>query len=176
MKKLVQEFRDFIVKGNAIDLAIGIIIGSAFSAVVTSIVENLMMPPLGLLLGRVDFQDLFILLRQGDRVLPNNATLEMAREVGAVTFNYGLFISDLVSFILLGFGVFLLVRGINKLHQKADKLKERTTKIEKEIENPTEKDCPFCQETISIKATRCPHCTSQLKEDKYDYERSNDLI
>jgi len=158
MKTLVQEFRDFIVQGNAIDLAIGIIIGSAFSAVVTSIVENLMMPPLGLLLGRVDFQDLFLILRQGERVLPNNATLEMAREVGAVTFNYGLFISDLVSFILLGFGVFLIVRGINELHKKANEKKE------KEVETPVEKECPFCQKTIPVMATRCPYCTSQLGE------------
>lgn len=164
MKKLVQEFKEFIIQGNAIDLAIGIIIGAAFSAVVTSIVENLLMPPFGLILGQVDFQDLFIILRQGEQALPENATLEMAREVGAVTFNYGLFITDLVSFILLGFGVFLIVRGINRLQQKANEVKERTTRKEKEVEVPTEKDCPFCQKTISINATRCPHCTSQLEE------------
>lgn len=164
MKKLVQEFRDFIIRGNAIDLAIGIIIGSAFSAVVNSIVENLMMPPFGLLLGQVDFQDLFILLRQGEQVLPENATLEMAREVGAVTFNYGLFLTDLVSFILLGIGVFLTVRGINKIHQKANEVKERAVMKEPEVEELAEKDCPFCQKTISIKATRCPFCTSQLEE------------
>ena len=164
MKKLYEEFRDFIVKGNAIDLAIGIIIGSAFSAVVTSIVENLMMPPLGLLLGRVDFQDLFVILRQGEQVLPENATLEMAREVGAVTFNYGLFISDLVSFILLGFGVFLIVRAINKLHKAANEVKERRSPEVQEVEEPTEKDCPFCHKTIAIKATRCPFCTSQLED------------
>lgn len=166
MKTLVQEFRDFIVQGNAIDLAIGIIIGSAFSAVVTSIVENLMMPPLGLLLGRVDFQDLFLILRQGERVLPNNATLEMAREVGAVTLNYGLFISDLVSFILLGFGVFMIVRGINKLHKKANEFKERSGNQQQTVEEPEEKDCPYCFRSISIKATRCPYCTSQLDERK----------
>lgn len=164
MKKLTQEFRDFIVRGNAIDLAIGIIIGSAFSAVVNSIVENLMMPPFGLLLGQVDFQDLFILLRQGEQVLPENATLEMARDVGAVTFNYGLFLTDLVSFILLGFGVFLIVRGINKIHQKANKVKERTVGKEPKVEEHTEKDCPFCLKTISIKATRCPFCTSKIEE------------
>ena len=162
MKKLVQEFKEFIIQGNAIDLAIGIIIGAAFSTVVTSIVDNLMMPPLGLLLGRVDFQDLFIILRQGEQVLPENATLEMAREVGAVTFNYGLFISDLVSFILLGFGVFLIVRGINRLHEKANEVKARTEREEQEVEEPKEKDCPYCHKTIPIKATRCPFCTSQL--------------
>jgi large conductance mechanosensitive channel len=162
MKKLIHEFQDFIMRGNAIDLAIGIIIGSAFSAVVNSIVENLMMPPLGLLLGQVDFQDLFIILRQGEQALPASSTLEMAREAGAVTFNYGLFLTDLFSFILLGFGVFLIVRGVNRLNQKASKIKEKVVAREHEVEDPTEKDCPFCQKAIPIKATRCPYCTSHL--------------
>lgn len=164
MKKLFQEFQAFIVKGNAMDLAIGIIIGSAFSAVVNSIVENLMMPPFGLLLGRVDFQDLFIILRQADPMVPPNATLEMAREAGAVTFNYGLFLTDLFSFILLGFGVFLIVRGINRLNRKANLIKDKMVTREEEIVEPTEKDCPFCLKDIPIKATRCPYCTSQLAE------------
>jgi len=164
MKKLIQEFQVFIVRGNAIDLAIGIIIGSAFSAVVNSIVENLMMPPLGLLLGRVDFKDLFIILRQADQALPPNSTLEMAREAGAVTFNYGLFLTDLFSFIILGFGVFLIVRGINRLNQKASDIKEKVGAKEEVVEEPTEKDCPFCQKAIPVKASRCPYCTSQLTE------------
>jgi len=151
MKKLFEEFKDFIIKGNAMDLAIGIVIGGAFSVVVNSIVDNLLMPPLGLLLGRVNFQDLFIVLRQGEQALPPNATLGMAKELGAVTFNYGQFLTDVVSFILLGLGVFLIIKGINKLKQEP-----------KEEAEPTEKDCPYCLKTIPIKATRCPHCTSQL--------------
>lgn len=158
MKKLFQEFQDFIVQGNAIDLAIGIIIGSAFSVVVNSIVDNLLMPPLGLLLGNVDFQDLFIVIREGEQALPPNATLEMAKDLGAVTFNYGQFITDLISFLLLGFAVFLIIRAINNLKAtKADLLGE-----EKEADEITEKDCPFCQKSIPVEATRCPFCTSHL--------------
>jgi large conductance mechanosensitive channel len=152
MKNLFDEFKDFIIKGNAMDLAIGIIIGAAFSVVVNSIVENLLMPPLGLLLGRVNFQDLFIVLRQGEQALPPNATLAMAKELGSVTFNYGQFLTDVVSFILLGLGVFLIIKAINKLKQKPEEPTE-----------PTEKDCPYCLKSIPIKATRCPYCTSQLE-------------
>jgi large conductance mechanosensitive channel len=154
MKKLFEEFKDFIIKGHAIDLAIGIVIGGAFSVVVNSIVDNLLMPPLGLLLGRVNFQDLFIVLRQPEQSLPPSATLAMAKELGAVTFNYGQFLTDFVSFILLGLGVFLIIKGINRLKQEPEEEAE-----------PTEKDCPYCLQRISIKATRCPHCTSQLETD-----------
>lgn len=159
MKKMFKDFRDFITRGNVIDLAIGIIIGSAFSNVVNSIVDNLMMPPFGLLLGNADFQDLFIVLKQGTEPLPSAATLEMATELGAVTFNYGQFITDLISFLILGFGVFLIIRGIQTLEKKVVALKE---KDEKEKQPPTEKECQYCKETINFKATRCPHCTSQL--------------
>ena len=158
MKGLFTEFKDFISRGSAIDLAIGIIIGGAFSAVVNSIVDNLLMPPLGLLLGNVDFQDLFILLRQGEQALPSNPTLEMAKEVGAVTFNYGQFLTDLLSFIILGFGVFLIVKAINKLRAVTD------AEEDQEPQEPTEKDCPYCKISIPVNATRCPFCTSQLTE------------
>lgn len=156
MKKFVKDFRDFIMRGNVMDLAIGIIIGSAFSAVVNSVVDNLMMPPLGLLFGNSDFQDLFILLKQGEETLPEGATLEMAREIGAVTFNYGQFLTDLISFLFLGFGVFLIVKGLRSFEKP--KVEEKTA--------PTEKDCPFCQKTIPLKATRCPFCTSRLTKIK----------
>jgi len=155
MKKLFQDFKDFLMRGNAVDLAIGIIIGSAFSAVVNSIVNNLLMPPFGLLLGNVDFQDLFVVLRQGEQALPPNATLAMAQEMGAVTLNYGQFLTDLISFILLGFGVFLIVKAINKLNEKAKPTTE---------EEATEKDCPFCHKSIPIEAVRCPFCTSQIDQ------------
>lgn len=158
MKKLFGAFRDFITRGNVIDLAIGIIIGSAFSAVVNSIVNNLLMPPLGLLIGNVDFQNLFIVLKQGQSALPANATLQMAQDVGAVTFNYGQFLTDLISFLLLALGVFLIVRAINTLHDKVAKKKAV------EEQEPTEKDCPFCYKQIAIEATRCPYCTSNLEK------------
>ncbi len=153
MKKLFQEFKDFVMRGNVIDLAIGVIIGSAFGAVITSVVNNLLMPPLGLLLGGADFKDLFVVLKQGEQALPDGATLTMAQEVGAVTLNYGQFITDLINFLLLALGVFLIIKAITSL-QKAK---------EEEPAEPTEKDCPFCHKAIPINATRCPFCTSKLE-------------
>ncbi len=158
MKKLFKDFRDFISRGNVIDLAVGIIIGSAFSTVVNSVVNNLLMPPLGLLFGNADFQDLFVVLRQGKESLPPGATLAMAREVGAVTLNYGQFITDLISFIILALGVFMIIKGIQSIHNTVQKPKEE------EKAAPTEKDCPYCQKRISIKAVRCPYCTSDLTQ------------
>lgn len=157
MKKLFKDFKDFISKGNVIDLAVGVIIGGAFSTIVNSVVDNLMMPPIGLLFGNADFSDLFIVLKQGSEALPEGATLEMASEVGAVTFNYGQFITDVISFLLLALGVFLMVKGIKSLQRKAEKEKE-----EKPVEK-TEKDCPFCKKSIPIEAVRCPYCTSELE-------------
>lgn len=154
MKSFFKDFRDFIMRGNVMDLAIGIIIGSAFSAVVNSVVDNLMMPPLGLLFGNTDFGDLFIVLRPGQEPLPPGATLEMANEIGAVTFNYGQFLTDLISFLILGFGVYLIVKGIRSFEKPE----------EEEEKAPTEKDCPHCQKSIPVKASRCPYCTSRLEE------------
>jgi len=156
MKKLFKDFRDFVSRGNVIDLAIGIIIGSAFSTVVNSVVNNLMMPPLGLLLGNADFQDLFILLKQGEEPLPSGVTLKMAKDVGAVTLNYGQFITDLISFLILALCVFLIVKGIQSLENRVKKPKEEEQKA------PTKKDCPYCKKAIPIDASRCPFCTSQL--------------
>ncbi|MDF1519915.1 MAG: large conductance mechanosensitive channel protein MscL [Brevefilum sp.] len=153
MKKLINEFKDFISRGNVIDLAIGVIIGGAFSTIVKSMVDNLLMPPLGLLFGNADFADLFVVLKQGSEALPGGATLEMAKEVGAVTFNYGQFITDLLSFLLLALGVFLIVKAINAFHREKEEPKAE----------PTEKDCPFCKKAIPVEATRCPFCTSNLE-------------
>ena len=157
MKKLLKDFKDFISRGNVIDLAVAVIIGGAFSTIVTSVVDNLMMPPIGLLFGNADFSDLFIILRQGSEPLAEGATLEMATEVGAVTFNYGLFITDLISFLLLALGVFLIVKGIRAAQSKSEEQEEEKQK------EPKEKDCPFCTKSISIKAVRCPYCTSKLE-------------
>jgi large conductance mechanosensitive channel len=155
MKKVFADFRDFITRGNVVDLAVGIIIGAAFSSVVNSIVNNLMMPPFGLLLGNVNFQDLFVVLRQGESPLPSGATLQMAKDVGAVTLNYGQFVTDVISFLLLALGVFLMVKGLKAIETRVRKPTE-------EESEPTEKDCPYCLKSIPIKATRCPYCTSQL--------------
>jgi len=162
MKKLFNEFKEFIIQGNVIDLAIGIIIGAAFSSVVNSIVDNLLMPPLSLLIGNVNFQDLFLVLKKGEYPLPPNATLEMANELGALTLNYGKFLTDAISFILLGIGVFLIVKAINQLNKTAEELNLKV-KTEDEQQEPSEKECPYCFERIAIKATRCPYCTSQLE-------------
>ena len=157
MKKLWHDFQEFISRGNVIDLAIGIIIGSAFSTVVNSLVNNLLMPPLGLLLGNVNFQDLFIVLKQGETSLSSEATLQMARDAGAVTFNYGLFLTDIISFLILAFSVFLIVKGMKSLE-------DRQNKPEEQEQAPEEKVCPFCHKSIPIDATRCPYCTSQLEK------------
>ena len=158
MKKLLTDFRDFIARGDVMDLAIGIIIGSAFSSIVNSVVNNLLMPPLGLLIGNVDFQDLFIILKQGQSALPANATLQMAKDAGAVTFNYGQFLTDGISFLILAFVIFLMVKGLQTL-------KAKVSKAEADADGePTEKECPFCMKSIDIKATRCPYCTSELEK------------
>jgi large conductance mechanosensitive channel len=149
---VVKEFREFAVKGNVVDMAVGIIIGAAFGTIVRSAVDDLIMPPIGLLLGDVAFQDFFHVLRQGAPAGPY-LTLEDARAAGAVTLNYGLFVSTLVAFAIVAVAVFMLVRSINRL------------KREEQIapEAPTDQSCPFCATSIPIQARRCPHCTSTLE-------------
>lgn len=144
---MFKEFREFAMRGNVLDMAVGIIIGIAFGAIVTSLVNDIVMPPIGLALGRVDFSNLFINLSGG-----SYATLEAAKEAGAVTINYGVFVNSVINFIIIAFVLFLIVRSMNKLKRKEEAPAE-----------PTTKECPFCLSQIPIKATRCPHCTSQLK-------------
>jgi large conductance mechanosensitive channel len=143
-----KEFKEFIMRGNVMDLAVGIIIGGAFSQIVNSLVNDVIMPPLGLLLGRVDFTNLFIPLN--GQIYP---TLAAAKAAGAPTINYGVFLNNLISFLILAIVIFLLVRGVNRLRRHPEEQKEPTTKA-----------CPYCQSVIPIKATRCPDCTSQLGE------------
>jgi large conductance mechanosensitive channel len=156
---MIKEFKDFIMRGNVLDLAIGIIIGAAFGTIVNSLVKDIIMPPIGLLLGKVDFANLFLVIKSGDSIAPPYATLADAQTAGAVTFNYGLFINTLIAFIIVAFVVFLIVRAFNKARQAADAKKKKA----EVAAAPTTKDCPYCFTAIPVKASRCPHCTSQLK-------------
>ncbi len=152
MKAMWQEFKTFIARGNVFDMAVGIVIGTAFGVMIKSLVSDVIMPPIGLLLGRVDFANLFILLKEGGTPGPY-AALADAQAAGAVTINYGLFINTIISFIIVAVVIFLLVKGINRL-KKAEAPAA-----------PTTKDCPFCFTAIPIQATRCPHCTSNLRQE-----------
>jgi large conductance mechanosensitive channel len=149
---MLKEFKEFAVKGNVVDMAVGIIIGAAFGTVVRSFVADILMPPIGMLLGNVDFADLFIVLKSGVEAGPY-ATITAAQEAGAVTFNYGTFINTIISFLIMGFAVFFLVKGINRLNRKEE---------EAPPAEPDTKECPFCFTMIPVKATRCPNCTSEL--------------
>lgn len=149
---VIKEFREFAVKGNVVDMAVGIIIGGAFGTVVKSLVSDVIMPPVGLLIGNVDFQNLYVTLKPGAVAGPYDS-LTAAQEAGAVTLNLGLFANNVVSFLIVGFAVFLLVRTINRIKREEPKPEPA----------PTEKPCPFCRMNVLLEATRCPHCTSQLE-------------
>ena len=153
LKRYGDEFKTFAMRGNVIDMAVGIIIGAAFGKIVDSFVKDIIMPPLGWLMGRVDFSQLFWTLPLNGQ-LEHFDTIEAAQEAGAVTINYGLFINTIISFLLVAIAVFLLIKGINKL--RADK---------KEADDnaaPATKECPHCFSTIDIRATKCPNCTSNV--------------
>jgi large conductance mechanosensitive channel len=149
---MLKEFREFAMRGNVIDMAVGIIIGAAFGTIVTSLVSDIIMPPIGLILGNADFSNLFYVLKEGTSSGPY-ASLAEAREAGATTINYGLFVNTIISFIVIAFVVFFIIRTINRLRRE-----EEAPSAE-----PTTKECPYCLSSIPIKATRCPHCTSELE-------------
>lgn len=149
---MFKEFKAFAMRGNVVDMAVGIIIGGAFGTIVKSLVSDVLMPPIGLLLGGVDFANFFAVLKQGAKAAAPYAALADAQAAGAVTINYGVFLNAVISFLIVAFAVFMLIKGINSLHRK-----EETAPPE-----PTTKECPFCFSTISIKAKRCPNCTSDL--------------
>jgi large conductance mechanosensitive channel len=149
---MFKEFKDFAMRGNVVDMAVGIIIGAAFGAIVKSLVSDVIMPPIGLLLGNVDFSNLFLVIK-GGAVAGPFAALADAQKAGAVTINYGVFIMTIISFLIIAFVVFLMIRNINKL-----KRQEEAPPAE-----PTTKDCPYCLLSVPIKATRCGYCTSELK-------------
>jgi large conductance mechanosensitive channel len=146
---MLDEFKKFALRGNVVDMAVGIIIGGAFGTIVRSLVDDVLMPPIGLLLGGVDFSDLFVTLKDGAAAGPY-ASLAAARTAGAVTLNLGLFVNAVISFLIVAFAVFLLIRGLNKLQKP------------KEAPAATTKECPQCTSAIPVKAKRCPQCTSQL--------------
>ena len=148
-----KEFRDFIMRGNVVDLATAVIIGAAFGAIVSSLVADIIMPPIGLLLGSVDFSNLFLVLKDGATAAGPYASLEDAKAAGAVTVNYGLFIIKVVTFLIVALVVFMIIRAMAKLTPRPAVAPTAA---------PTTKECPFCLSTVPLKATRCPHCTSAL--------------
>jgi len=149
---MLKEFKEFAMRGNVLDMAVGIIIGAAFGTIINSLVADVIMARIGMLLGNIDFSNLFAVLKEGKVAAPY-ASLAAAKEAGAVTINYGLFINTIITFLIVAFAVFLLIRNVNKLA----KLQDAPPPV------PTTKECPYCLSTIPIKATRCGHCTSELK-------------
>jgi large conductance mechanosensitive channel len=151
MKKIWNEFKEFAVKGNAVDLAIGVIIGAAFGSVITSLVKDVIMPPISVLTGGLDFSNKFVILRAAkDGSIAFNTPAD-AVKAGAITWNYGNFITFVINFLIVAVAIFLLVRVINQLRHPPEKA-------------PDQKDCPACAMKIPIKATRCPHCTTELPQ------------
>jgi large conductance mechanosensitive channel len=147
---VLKEFKDFAMRGNVVDMAVGIIIGGAFGGIVASLVKDVLMPPIGLLLGNVDFSNLYLVLKGGGAEF---ASLEEATKAGAVTLNYGIFINMVINFLIVAFAVFLLIKNINRL-----KRQEATAPAA-----PTTKECPHCLSAIPIKAKRCAFCTSAVE-------------
>lgn len=159
MKKFLDEFKAFALRGNVIDLAVGVIIGGAFQAIVNSVINDLIMPFVGLLTGGVNFVDQFVVLKHPEGLEEAVfKSLEDAKAAGATVFAYGSFITAVINFIIMAFVIFLLVRSINRLSDLRKKDAEEAPAV------PTTKVCPFCKSEIAIDATRCPHCTSELKE------------
>src|SRR5215472_13935360 len=144
---MLKEFKEFAMKGNVLDLAVGIIIGAAFGKIVTSFVNDVLMPPIGMVIGKVDFSNLFI-----DLTGAHHASIAEAKAAGAATLNYGVFINNIIDFLIVAFAVFLLARQVNRLTKKPEAPAA-----------PTTKECPYCVSAIQLRATRCPQCTSEIK-------------
>lgn len=148
---MLDDFKKFIARGNALDLAVGVVIGASFGAISKSLVDDVLMPPLGLLLGNVDFSNIFIVLKEGAKAAGPYATLVSAKQAGAVTVNVGLFVNTIVNFLIVAFAIYLLLKIVSRFERK-----------QIESEAPTLKSCPYCITDIPIGASRCPHCTSEL--------------
>ncbi len=160
MKKFFEEFKAFALKGNVIDLAVGVIIGGAFQTIVKSLIDDLIMPFVGLATGGVNFSDQFAILKLAEGVEAGTKypSLAAAKEAGATVFAYGSFVTNVINFVIMALIIFLLVKGINTLHGIGKKNEAPAEEV------PTVKTCPFCKSEIAINATRCPHCTSELSE------------
>jgi large conductance mechanosensitive channel len=153
---MLKDFKTFITRGNVVDMAIGIIIGVAFAAIVNSFVKDILMPPIGLALGDVDFVNLFVVIKDGATIGPPYDSLKAAQDAGAITINYGTFINYIITFLIVAAVLFFfIVRPIAKMHERQ--------KAAEVAPSPTTRECPFCFTNIALKATRCPNCTSELK-------------
>ena len=161
LKSFFSEFKKFAMRGNVIDMAVGIIIGAAFGKIVDSMVKDIIMPPIGLLLGTMDFSNLFFVLKDVPGHEGTYASLAQATQAGATTLNVGNFLNAVISFTIVAFAVFVLIKGINELQARMEKKAEA-----EEVAAPTTKICPFCRSEIAIEAVRCPHCTSELPAEK----------
>lgn len=148
---MLKDFKEFAMRGNVVDMAIGIVIGAAFGAIVKSFVDDVLMPPIGLLLGNVDFSNFFLTLKEGSKAAGPYASLAAAKAAGAVTVNLGVFINTIISFIIVAFAVFLVIRSINRMKRE-----------EAPPAPPDTKECPFCLTAVPLQARRCPACTSEL--------------
>lgn len=151
---MLNDFKTFIMRGNVLDMAVGVIIGASFGAIAKSLVDDVIMPPIGLLLGNVDFSNLFVVLKDGTKAAAPYATLAAAKDAGAVTVNLGLFINTVISFLIVAFAVFMMIKAVSKMKRQEEAPLAAA---------PTIKTCSFCYSEIPVQATRCPHCTSQLE-------------
>ena len=151
---MMKEFRDFAMRGNVVDMAVGIIIGAAFGTIVNSLVKDVIMPPIGLALGKVDFANLFVVLKEGATPAPYGSVAQAA-SAGAVSVNYGMFINTIINFVIVAFAVFMLIRMVNKAKAQVEAPAPAAA--------PTTKACPYCLSEIPIKATKCAHCTSEVR-------------
>ncbi len=157
---MLREFRDFSMRGSVVDLAVGFTVGAAFTTIVKSLVQDIIMPPVGLLIGKASFENLFLVLRPGEGAAGPYATLAAAREAAAVTLNYGVFLNNLAAFMVLALVMFGMIRGVNRVNQM---LEEEFSEVPPVPEDRGVKKCPHCLSTVAFKATRCAHCTSELR-------------
>ncbi len=149
---MLKEFKEFVIRGNVMDMAVGIVMGVAFGLIVNSLVQDVIMPPIGLLLGHIDFANIFLVLKDG-KVAGPYGTLAAAKAAGAVTMNWGVFINTIINFVVVAFAIFMMVKGVNKARRQQ----------EAPPAEPTTRECPYCLSAIPIKATRCAYCTSEIK-------------
>ena len=156
---MLSEFKKFILRGNLVDLAIGFTVGAAFSTVARSLVDDIIMPPIGLVLGNTDFSNLFWVIKSADAGSTFN-TIAEARQAGAVTLNYGLFVNNILTLLVVALAMFAIIKAVNYLESQIDVKNDST---DKKDAVPSHKKCPFCLEMVAFAASRCPHCTSQLK-------------